>query len=67
MNTAEKGARLERDIIALLESDGWQVMRGTSSKGDVLDYKTDLLASKWTHANKRKLWLVLIQCKVSKR
>jgi len=67
MNTAEKGARLERSIVELLKSDGWNVMRGTSSKGDVLDYKTDLLASKWTDTNKKQLWLVLIQCKVKKR
>ena len=67
MNTAEKGARLERSIIELLEKDGWSVMRGTASKGTVLDFKTDLLASKWTNTNKKQLWLVLIQCKVKKR
>ena len=67
MNTAAKGARLEREIIDLLQKDGWQTMRGASSKGDVADFKTDILASKWTNSSKKTLWLALIQCKVRKR
>lgn len=67
MNTAHKGRALEHQIRHLLEADGWQVIRGAGSKGAVLDWKADLLASKWTDQTKREVWLALIQCKVKKR
>lgn len=67
MNTAAKGRRLEHEVRTILEAQGYQVIRGAGSKGQVLDWKADLLASKWTDQTKREVWIVLLQCKVSKR
>lgn len=67
MNTAQKGATLERHIRQLLEADGWSVIRGAGSKGEVLKWKTDLLATKYTDQTERELWIAIIQAKVKKR
>lgn len=67
MNTARKGRALEHSVRALLEADGWQVIRGAGSKGMVADWKADLLATKWTDQTKRELWIAVLQCKVNKR
>jgi len=67
MNTAKKGASLERYIRQLLEADGWSVVRGASSKGEVLDWKADLVATKYTDQTKREVWLAIMQMKVKKR
>lgn len=67
MNTAQKGANLERYIRQLLEADGWSVVRGASSKGEVLDWKADLVATKYTDQTKREVWLAIMQMKVRKR
>lgn len=67
MNTAQKGATLERYIRQLLESDGWSVVRGASSKGEALGWKADLVATKYTDQTKREVWLAIMQMKVKKR
>lgn len=67
MNTAQKGARLEREIRQLFESHGWSVIRGAGSKGEVLAWKTDLLATKYTDQTQREVWLAVMQMKVKKR
>lgn len=67
MNTAKKGASLERYIRQLLEADGWSVVRGASSKGEVLDWKADLVATKYTDETKREVWMAIMQMKVRKR
>lgn len=67
MNTAQKGANLERYIRQLLEADGWSVVRGASSKGEVLDWKADLVATKYTDQTKREVWMAIMQMKVKKR
>ena len=68
-NPVAKGARLERAVRALLETDGWVVMRGAGSKGffDSPEgtVKPDLIASKRGRANKSTLQIILIQCKVA--
>jgi len=71
MNTAQKGATLEREIRQLLEAAGWSVIRGAGSKGEVAmpdgdQYKTDLLATKYTKQTIRELWIVAVQAKVKK-
>ena len=43
------------------------MIRGASSKGFFAGYKPDLVATKWTDANKRELWIACLQCKVKKR
>jgi len=67
MNTAKKGADLERYIRQLFEADGWSVVRGASSKGEVLDWKADLVATKYTAQTKREVWMAIMQMKVKKR
>lgn len=67
MNTAKKGATLERYIRHLLETDGWSVIRGASSKGEALGWKADLVATKYTDETKREVWLAIMQMKVKKR
>lgn len=67
MNTAKKGATLERYIRQLLEADGWSVIRGAASKGEVLRWNADLVATKYTDETKREVWLAIMQMKVRKR
>jgi Holliday junction resolvase len=67
MNTAQKGANLERYIRQLLEADGWSVIRGASSKGEALGWKADLVATKYTDQTRREVWLAIMQMKVKKR
>ena len=67
MNTAQKGANLERYIRKLFEEDGWSVIRGAGSKGEVLDWKSDLVATKYTDQTKREVWLAIMQMKVKKQ
>lgn len=67
MNTAQKGATLERYIRQLFEADGWSVIRGASSKGEALGWKADLVATKYTDQTKREVWFAIMQMKVRKR
>lgn len=67
MNTAKKGATLERYIRHLLETDGWSVIRGAGSKGEALGWKADLVATKYTDETRREVWLAIMQMKVKKR
>lgn len=67
MNTAKKGADLERYIQQLLEADGWSVIRGAASKGEALKWKADLVATKYTDETKREVWMAIMQMKVRKR
>ena len=67
MNTAKKGASLERYIRQLLEADGWSVIRGAGSKGKALGWEADLVATKYTDETKREVWMAIMQMKVKKR
>ena len=67
MSTATKGRALEHYVRTLLRNDGWDVIRGAGSKGEVAGFKADLVATKWTDQTKRELYLVCIQAKVKKR
>ena len=72
MNTAQKGATLEREIRKLLEAAEWSVIRGAGSKGEIAmpngeKFKADLIATKYTDKTARELWIVAIQAKVNKR
>ena len=67
MNTAQKGANLERYIRQLLEADGWSVIRGAASKGEALGLPADLVATKYTDQTKREVWMAIMQMKVRKR
>ena len=72
MNTAQKGATLEREIRKLLEAAGWAVVRGAGSKGEIAlptgdQFKADLVATKYTDQTTRELWIVAVQAKVKKR
>jgi len=66
MNTAQKGAALEREIRQLLQGAGWSVIRGAASKGEFLNWKADLVASKATDHTQREVWIAVLQCKVKK-
>lgn len=67
MNTAQKGANLERYIRKLFEGDGWSVIRGAGSKGKALNWEADLVATKYSDETKREVWLAIMQMKVKKR
>jgi len=67
MSNYAKGRSLEYEVIDLFEKAGWSVTRGSSSKGQVLDWKPDVVATRWTNTTKRQAWMVLIQCKRGKR
>lgn len=72
MSNARKGRDLEWHVRDLFEADGWAVIRGAGSKGEVAlvngeKYKADLVATKCTDRNKREVWIVVMQTKVEKR
>jgi Holliday junction resolvase len=71
MSTATKGRAFEHHIKHLLEADGFSVMRGAGSKGEVDmgegPEKVDLIATKTTRDNEYKAYIqftVAVQCKV---
>ena len=63
MSNYHSGRGLEYELKALFESAGWSIMRGSSSKGEVLEFKADLVASKFTDKIKRTAYMVLVQAK----
>ena len=63
MSNYTAGRGLEYELKALFESAGWSVLRGSSSKGEVLEFKADLVASKYTDQLKRTAYMVLVQAK----
>ena len=69
MNTAAKGRRFEHSIRDLFEREGFSVVRGAASKGEFLNEKIDLVASKITPQNEFKVMLTVVsaQCKVRRR
>ena len=69
MSTASRGRALEHEIRELFREKGWSVVRGAGSKGEFADWKCDLVASRVTAENDRKVYLavVLAQCKLKGR
>lgn len=66
MSNYRRGYELELEVKALFERDGWAVLRGSSSKGNVMmpegAVKADLIASKISR-DKRTIYMVLCQAK----
>lgn len=69
MSTATKGRAFEHEIRNLLRSAGFSVIRGAGSKGELLEEKADLVATKLTSQNEYKAFLTIVgvQCKVRGR
>jgi Holliday junction resolvase len=69
LSTATKGRRFEHEIRDLFRNAGFSVVRGAGSKGEMLEEKVDLVATKLTRENEFKCFLTLIgvQCKVRQR
>lgn len=69
MSNASKGRAFEHEIRNLLRDAGFSVIRGAGSKGELLDEKVDLVATKLTRENEYVVYLGVIgvQCKVKKR
>lgn len=65
MSNYARGRKLEYEIKKLFEDNGWDVMRGSSSKGKFAGFKPDLIASRETNSTKREVWAVLLQCKLT--
>lgn len=59
-----KGIAFERELKRLLEANGYSVMRGAGSKGEVFGVKADLVATKRTARNSKTAHMLVIQCKV---
>lgn len=64
---ANKGISFERQLKKLFEENGFSVMRGAASKGTVFNEKADLIATLETPSNTKKAYMLIVQCKVSKR
>ncbi|HWR15152.1 MAG TPA: restriction endonuclease [Terriglobales bacterium] len=69
MNTARKGRAFEHEIRKLLRAAGFSVIRGAGSKGELLDEKVDLVATKLTRDTEYTAFLTVIgvQCKAKAR
>lgn len=61
---ANKGIVFEREIVKLFRDNGYDVIRGAGSKGEVFGIKADLVATKSTVKNKKTAVMVIVQCKV---
>jgi Holliday junction resolvase len=66
LNKAAKGRRFEYDIQHLLESVGYSVMRGASSKGDFFGEKVDLIATRFSAQTEYTVYVYGLQCKAKK-
>lgn len=67
MNTARKGRRFEHEIINLLKSVGFSVVRGAGSKGEWRGHKVDMVFSKETDQTEYTVVVMGgIQCKAEK-
>lgn len=66
-STAQLGASLEREIKNLFEDNGWSVMRGAGSKGNVFNEKADLIATRSGTKYKDDVHMIIIQCKKKKK
>lgn len=69
MNSSRKGTAFEHEIRHLLEAHGYSVIRGAGSKGELLEEKTDLVATKLSKQNEFTAFLQIIgiQCKIRSR
>lgn len=66
MSASSKGRRFEHEVRELFRQAGFSVIRGAASKGELLNEKVDLVASKLTPANEYRCQLIIVgvQCKV---
>jgi Holliday junction resolvase len=66
MSNATKGRRFEHEIRELFRKAGFSVVRGAGSKGEMLEEKVDLVATKSTRRNRFTCFLTIVgaQCKV---
>jgi Holliday junction resolvase len=69
MSTASKGRAFEHEIRELLRGAGFSVIRGAGSKGELLEEKVDLVATRMTRENEYRVWITLLglQCKVRRK
>jgi Holliday junction resolvase len=58
-----RGRALEYDVRGLFEADGWSVIRGAGSKGEVDGMKADLVATRRGTKNADTVYIVVMQCK----
>lgn len=63
MSRYHAGRRLEYDVKALFEANGWSSIRGAGSKGGIDGYKVDLVFSKRSSQHESVVYLVLAQMK----
>jgi len=68
MSSATKGRRFEHEIRELFRQAGFSVIRGAGSKGEMLQQKVDLVATKATNVSRFKVLLTVVgvQCKAKK-
>jgi len=68
MSTASKGRRFEHEIREMFRQAGFSVIRGAGSKGELLNEKVDLVATKASRVSQFKVLLTIVgvQCKVKR-
>ena len=67
MSSYSRGIAVEREIKKLLEDNGWSVMRGAGSKGEVFSEKADLIATRVGRSNIDDVHILVIQAKRKKK
>ena len=67
MTRYRRGANFERELINLLEDNGYSCVRGAGSKGKIFGEKVDIVASKGSPYMDKIAYIILIQCKTKKR
>ena len=66
MTKYARGAAFERELINLLEANGYSCMRGAGSKGKIFGEKTDIVATKGSPFTEKTAHILVIQCKTKK-
>ena len=61
MTNYNKGVKLEREVIAIFKSRGWEALRSAGSHSPF-----DVILVKYTEENKKICFVAFVQCKVSK-
>lgn len=67
MSQYARGANFERELINLLEANGYSCLRGAGSKGKIFNEKVDIVATKGSPYQDKIAYIFGIQCKVKKK
>ena len=66
-NSYRRERNLEYEVKRIFEAEGWSVIRGSGSKGEVAGFPTDLVASKSSPHSEKTVYILVMQAKLKGR